>query len=68
LTVIAEWGDRPCFSFHCKHSERLGCRGFDLLHVALALELKCESFLTSDAIQGVLARAEGLEVTIAAEK
>lgn len=47
-----------------KHTEQLGCRGFDLLHVALALELECEAFLTGDRIQGTLARAEGLEVTI----
>ncbi|MDB6038996.1 MAG: hypothetical protein JWM99_2837 [Verrucomicrobiales bacterium] len=47
-----------------RHTERLGCRGFDLLHVAFALELECEIFLTSDRIQGDLARAEGLEVTI----
>ncbi len=49
-----------------KHTERLGCRGFDLLHVALALELECEAFLTSDRIQGALARAEGLDVTVSA--
>src|SRR5438552_4351773 len=30
-----------------KHTERLGCRGFDILHVALGLELECETFLTS---------------------
>jgi predicted nucleic acid-binding protein len=47
-----------------RHTERLGCRGFDLLHVALALELECERFLTSDSIQAALARAEGLAVTI----
>ena len=47
-----------------KHTERLGCRGFDLLHVALALELECETFLTADRMQGELARAEGLEVTV----
>lgn len=46
-----------------KHTERLGCRGFDLLHVALALVLECEAFLTADRIQGALARAEGLDVT-----
>lgn len=51
-----------------KHTERLGCRGFDLLHVALALELKCEAFLTSDHIQGALARAEGLDVTVSADE
>jgi predicted nucleic acid-binding protein len=47
-----------------KHTERLGCRGFDLLHVALALGLKCDVFLTSDRVQGALARAEGLRATV----
>ena len=51
-----------------KHTERLGCRGFDLLHVALALELECEAFLTSDRIQGALARAEGLDVTVSEDE
>jgi predicted nucleic acid-binding protein len=50
------------------HTERLGCRSFDVLHVALALELECEAFLTSDRIQGALARAEGLNVTISADE
>ena len=49
-----------------KHTGRLGCRGFDLLHVALALELECEAFLTADRIQGALARAEGFAVTVSA--
>lgn len=51
-----------------KHAERLGCRSFDLLHVAFALELECETFLTSDRIQGALARAEGLNVTVSADE
>jgi predicted nucleic acid-binding protein len=51
-----------------KHTERLGCRGFDLLHVALAIELECEAFLTADRIQGALARAEGLDVTVSADE
>jgi predicted nucleic acid-binding protein len=50
-----------------RHTERLGCRGFDLLHVAQALELQCEVFLTSDLIQGALARAEGITVTVSAD-
>jgi predicted nucleic acid-binding protein len=49
-------------SLSTKHTERLGCRGFDLLHVAAALELECEVFLTADDIQRSLARAEGLDV------
>ena len=51
-----------------KHTERLGCRSFDLLHVALALELECDTFLTADRIQGALARAEGLDVTVSADE
>ncbi len=49
-----------------KHTERLGRRGFDLLRVAPALELDSEAFLTSARIQGTLARAEGLRVTVCA--
>jgi predicted nucleic acid-binding protein len=51
-----------------KHTERLGCRGFDLLHVALALDLQCDAFLTADRIQGAVARAEGLGVTVSADE
>src|SRR5437867_566589 len=51
-----------------RHTERLGCRGFDLLHVALALELECEVFLTSDGVQGALACAEDLDVTLSADE
>ena len=47
-----------------RHTERLGCRGFDLLHVALAMELECEQFFTADRVQGDLARAEGLAITV----
>lgn len=47
-----------------QHTERLGCRGFDLLHVALALQLASEAFLTSDRLQAAVARAAGLEVTL----
>ena len=54
--------ERAC-SLSAKHTERLGCRGFDLLHVAMALDLECEVFLTSDLTQAALARAEGLSVT-----
>ncbi len=54
---------------HCpKNTERLGCRAFDVLHVALALELECETFLTSDRIQRALARAEGLDPIISPEE
>jgi len=51
-----------------KCTERLGCRRFDILHVALALALECEVFLTSDRTQGDLARAEGLEVAVSGDE
>ncbi len=47
------------------HTERLGARAIDLLHVASALKLESEVFLTTDARQAQLARAEGLRVASA---
>ncbi len=47
-----------------KHTERIGCRGFDLLHVAAAVELGCNTFLTTDRVQGKAVEAEGLVVTV----
>ncbi len=44
------------------HTERLGARAIDLLHVANALTLESELFLTTDARQAQLAKAEGLKV------
>jgi predicted nucleic acid-binding protein len=44
------------------HTERLGARAIDLLHVASALTLESELFLTTDARQAQLAKAEGLQV------
>jgi len=44
------------------HTERLGTRAIDLLHVASALMLEAELFLTTDARQARLAKAEGLRV------
>jgi predicted nucleic acid-binding protein len=44
------------------HTERLGARAIDLLHVACALALESEIFLTTDARQAHLAKAEGLKV------
>jgi predicted nucleic acid-binding protein len=46
------------------HSEKLGARAIDLLHVACALLLESEVFLTSDQRQAALATAEGLQVTL----
>ena len=40
-----------------------GHRGFDILHVAAALVLRADEFLTFDANQKKLAESEGLAVT-----
>jgi predicted nucleic acid-binding protein len=44
------------------HSETLGTRSLDVLHVASALVLGRNEFLTFDNRQGALARAAGLKV------
>ena len=44
------------------HTERLGARAIDLLHVATALTLESELFLTTDGRQAQLAKAEGMKV------
>jgi len=44
------------------HTERLGARAIDLLHVANALTLDSELFLTTDGRQAQLAKAEGMKV------
>jgi len=44
------------------YSERIGARAIDLLHVAAALTLESELFLTTDGRQAELAKAEGLKV------
>lgn len=46
------------------HSEKTGARAIDFLHVACALLLECEVFLTSDQRQAALAKAEGIQVTL----
>jgi len=45
-----------------RHTIKRGHRSFDVLHVATALVLKTEQFLTFDANQRTLALAEGLKV------
>ena len=44
------------------YTERLGARAIDLIHVASALALESELFLTTGHRQAQLARAEGLQV------
>ncbi|MBP7141076.1 MAG: type II toxin-antitoxin system VapC family toxin [Opitutaceae bacterium] len=45
-----------------RHTARLGCRTYDILHVASALLLKCDSFWSFDTKASALAKAEGLAV------
>jgi hypothetical protein len=45
-----------------RHSTRLGTRSLDLMHVAAALLLKAETFLSFDERQRKAAKAEGLRV------
>jgi len=44
------------------HSERLGVRGVDLLHVGVAQALGVKRFLTFDSRRAELAKAAGFEV------
>ncbi|HZV34326.1 MAG TPA: type II toxin-antitoxin system VapC family toxin [Verrucomicrobiae bacterium] len=46
------------------HNENLGCRSGDLFHVAAALELKAELFVSLDERQRKMARAAALDVRI----
>lgn len=58
------WTDafRKAENLAAAHTESLGVRSFDLLHVGLALALDATELLTFDARQTALARAAGLKV------
>lgn len=43
---------------------RLGTRSYDILHVAMAAELRCRDFITCDLRQAKLARTAGMKVTM----
>jgi len=44
------------------HAAKIGCRSLDILHCALAMAVKTPVFVSSDARQIGLARAEGMRV------
>ena len=46
------------------HTERIGSRAIDILHVASALALETEQFLTTDSRQARLAKAEAMKVVM----
>jgi predicted nucleic acid-binding protein len=58
------WADtfREAENLAGAHTETLGVRSFDLLHVSLALTLGATEFLTFDMRQATLAKAAGLKV------
>jgi hypothetical protein len=58
------WTDafREAESLAAAHTETLGVRSFDLLHVGMAVALGATEFLTFDARQAALAKAAGLKV------
>jgi predicted nucleic acid-binding protein len=58
------WADtfREAENLAGTHTETLGGRSFDLLHVSLALTLGATEFLTFDRRQGTLAKSAGLKV------
>lgn len=45
------------------HTQSIGCRSLDILHVACALQLNVDTFITFDDRQRELASREGLRVT-----
>jgi len=60
------WTDtfRESEALAAAHTEKLGVRSIDLLHVGLALALKAPEFLTYDTRQAALAKTAGLKVEL----
>ena len=46
------------------HNDMIGCRSSDLFHIAAAVEMEAELFLTYDARQKKMAQAAGLKAVI----
>ena len=62
--VEFDWADaiRTANDLSADHSRNLLIRGMDLFHVAVALEVGAQKFLTFDGDQAALAHASGLDV------
>jgi len=62
--VEFDWIDavRTANELSADHSRDLLIRGMDLFHVAIALEIEAEKFLTFDGDQTALAKVAGLDV------
>ncbi len=66
VVVAADWSDvhQIAERLSGRHTHANGHRGFDILHVATALHFGAREFLTFDANQKKLAKAEGLKVPL----
>lgn len=60
IPAAKHWSE--CRRLSSMHTSSGGYRAFDILHVAAALHLKADQFLTFDEIQKRLAQAVGLSV------
>jgi predicted nucleic acid-binding protein len=58
LTAILEEAKR----LSAKHTRTHGCRAFDILHVAAAVTMKADGFLSFDLNQRELAKVAGLKI------
>ena len=68
VMVPCDWSAVHSRALHLatRHTARGGHRGFDILHVATALELGAKEFLTFDARQGGLATTMKLRLPLVA--
>jgi predicted nucleic acid-binding protein len=68
VVVQCDWSAVHSRALHLasRHTARGGHRGFDILHIATAVELGAKEFLTFDARQGSLAKAIGLKLPLLA--
>ena len=66
MLVSCDWSSvhGRALQFATRYTSRGGHRGFDILHVATALELGAKEFLTFDARQSALAKAAGLKLPL----
>lgn len=60
LSSTSHWSEYSCLS--AAHTLTLGVRAYDITHVASALLLRADTFLSFDQKQRMLAVAEGLTV------
>ncbi|HUB68762.1 MAG TPA: type II toxin-antitoxin system VapC family toxin [Candidatus Methylacidiphilales bacterium] len=66
VIIPVDWTDTHQIAerLSAQHTHAGGHRGFDILHVATALHLGVREFLTFDANQKKLAKAEGLKLPL----